>query len=251
MKSWSFEARIARAGELAKIHSAARDLLTFYHTLLLFQKPIYEELGSADQTGLDALLRHFPALFDLVEHAGPRLLADFGREHLSTPSAREEVLLASWEGHASSDGGRFYARALLQPYAEHLASRRDNLASEIASPTCPFCSARPVVGVLRGEGEGAKRSLLCSLCSTEWLFRRVVCPNCGCEEKDSLPAYTASDFADVRIEACDVCHTYIKSVDLTKNGRAVPVVDEMATVALSVWAEDRGYAKVETNLLGL
>jgi hypothetical protein len=26
-------------------------------------------------------------------------------------------------------------------------------------------------------------------------------------------------------------------VDLTKNGRAVPVVDEIATVALNIWAD--------------
>jgi FdhE protein len=45
--------------------------------------------------------------------------------------------------------------------------------------------------------------------------------------------------------------TYIKSVDLTRDGRAVPVVDELATVALNVWAEKQGYTKLESNLLGL
>jgi formate dehydrogenase maturation protein FdhE len=29
------------------------------------------------------------------------------------------------------------------------------------------------------------------------------------------------------------------------------MVDELATVALNMWAEDHGYAKLETNLLGL
>jgi len=40
-------------------------------------------------------------------------------------------------------------------------------------------------------------------------------------------------------------------VDLTKNGHAVPVVDEIATVALNIWAEEHGYSKLEPNLLGM
>jgi formate dehydrogenase maturation protein FdhE len=40
-------------------------------------------------------------------------------------------------------------------------------------------------------------------------------------------------------------------VDLTRDGHAVPVVDELATVALNIWAENQGYLKLEPNLLGL
>jgi FdhE protein len=53
------------------------------------------------------------------------------------------------------------------------------------------------------------------------------------------------------VDACDTCHSYIKSVDMTKNGRAVPVVDELATLSLSLWAQEKGYAKLEVNLLGI
>jgi len=89
------------------------------------------------------------------------------------------------------------------------------------------------------------------LCSTEWPFLRVACPNCGERDKDKLPVYTTADFGHVRVEACDRCTSYIKSIDLTRDGHAVPVVDELATVALNIWAEDRGYTKLESNLLGL
>ena len=108
-----------------------------------------------------------------------------------------------------------------------------------------------MAGVLRGEGDGAKRWLLCSLCSTEWQFRRVLCPGCGEENKDKLPIYTAAEFPAARVDACDNCQTYIKSIDLTKDGRAIPAVDEIATVALNIWAEEHDYAKLETNLLGM
>jgi FdhE protein len=40
-------------------------------------------------------------------------------------------------------------------------------------------------------------------------------------------------------------------VDLSRNGMAVPVVDEIATVSLNLWAEEHGYAKDEVNLLGM
>jgi FdhE protein len=138
----------------------------------------------------------------------------------------------------------------LQPYTEYLAGCSD-IARGIVQPACPFCGHKPVAAVLRGEGDGGKRSLLCSLCATEWDFRRLLCPNCGEEREPKLPVYTAQEFSHVRIEACESCRTYIKSVDLTKDGLAVPVVDELATVSLNLWAEEQGYIKLQLNLLGM
>jgi FdhE protein len=256
----SLDDRIARATELTKTYPAASELLIFYRELALFQKTVFEELRSSGRTDIGVLLRHFPALLALVKRVGPKPLADFGSEFLASADAQDELLRAVWEGHAGEtrdgiepaggEAGRFYARALLQPYAEYLASR-GKIDPEQTTAICPFCSARPVAGVLRGEGDGAKRWLLCSLCATEWPFLRVACPNCGERDKDKLPVYTASDFVHVRVEACDRCKTYLKSVDLTRDGHAVPVVDELATVALNIWAEEHGYTKVESNLLGL
>jgi FdhE protein len=109
----------------------------------------------------------------------------------------------------------------------------------------PFCS------VLRPEGEGAKRFLLCIDCLHEWEFNRIRCPRCGNEDKDTLPVYTADQFPHIRVEACDQCRTYLKAIDLTRNGLAVPEVDEIASIALDLWAEDHGYTKLHPNVLGL
>jgi FdhE protein len=79
----------------------------------------------------------------------------------------------------------------------------------------------------------------------------VLCPGCGEENKDKLPIYTATEFPAARVDACDTCHTYLKSIDLTKDGHAIPMVDEIATVALNIWAEEHDYVKLETNLLGM
>jgi formate dehydrogenase maturation protein FdhE len=43
----------------------------------------------------------------------------------------------------------------------------------------------------------------------------------------------------------------VKSVDLTKNGRAEPIVDELASSPLDLWAHKHGYAKLHKNLLGI
>jgi len=107
------------------------------------------------------------------------------------------------------------------------------------------------VGVLRPLGEGGQRSLICSLCLAEWEFLRVVCPGCGEEDPAKLPVYTAEELQHVRVEACDRCKSYIKTVDLTKSGLGEPVVDEIASVALDLWAQMRGYAKLQVNLMQL
>jgi len=144
----------------------------------------------------------------------------------------------------------FFANALLQPFAEYFAERT-NSTTEASPPLCPFCGSKPQVAVLRQEGDGARRFLLCSLCATEWLFRRVLCPNCAEENKDKLPIFLAQEFDYVRVDACDTCRTYIKSIDLTKNGNAVPMVDELATVSLNLWAKENNYQKLQPNLFGV
>jgi FdhE protein len=165
--------------------------------------------------------------------------------NLPEPLASFPLTSALFAEEPSTPEARFFWRILKQVPAE------SKPAAEAYTGTCPSCGAKPVAGVLRGEGDGAKRSLVCSMCATEWPYRRVICPNCGEEDREKLPVYKAEQIDHVRVEACDTCHTYIKSVDLTKDGFAVPQVDEIATVALNLWADEHGYAKVETNLLGM
>jgi len=78
----------------------------------------------------------------------------------------------------------------------------------------------------------------------------VLCPSCGEVDYQKLPRYSADDIPAVRVEACDTCKHYLKSVDLTVEGLAVPVVDEIATAPLDLWALDRGYKKLQQNVMG-
>ncbi len=173
---------------------------------------------------------------------------------------------------SSSEGGRhepdeddvrdeyasFIIDAIVQPFAERAAimHREDHSVQPdpsspepAASQRCPRCRALPVVGVLREEGHGARRSLVCARCLTEWEYLRVFCPSCGEHRFDALPVYAAEQFAHVRVEACDSCRRYLKTIDLTRDGHAVPIVDDFASLPLDLWAREQGYARICANLL--
>jgi formate dehydrogenase maturation protein FdhE len=164
-------------------------------------------------------------------------------------SGSEEANGASAAGRILAD--RSLAWIFLQPYAEYLAEHREIARPDGTPSTCPLCGGRPVVAVLRSLGDGAKKSLICMLCAHEWDFRRVYCPACGEEKEPQMGYYSAPEIAHVRVDVCDTCHTYLKSIDLTKTGLAVPVVDELTTLPLDLWAREHGYGKLQINLLGI
>lgn len=91
---------------------------------------------------------------------------------------------------------------------------------------------------------------MCSFCSQEWGFRRILCAHCGEEREERLPVYVAEEFAHIRVEACDTCKFCLRTVDLTKDGNAVPLVDDLAAIPLSLWAAENGYKRIQGNLLG-
>src|SRR5437773_5778253 len=98
---------------------------------------------------------------------------------------------------------------------------------------CHLCGARPLLGVLRPEGDGGKRVRLCSFCSQEWEFRRIFCSTCGEEAEGKLPVYVAEQLPHIRVEACDTCKFFLTTVDLTKDGHAIPLVDDLAAIPLT------------------
>ena len=247
-----FEARIERAGKLARVYPFASEILAFYSNIASYQARVYERLNGDNITDL---LPHFPELLRLVGRVGPSGLANASRALAQQEDRWTAMLRAYWtpddRGATRIDELELVlVRAMLQPFAEYLADRSE-IQSNVVRNTCPFCDELPQAGVLRPEGEGARRSLICGLCSTEWQFRRTLCPNCGEEAIDKLPVYTAAEFEHIRIESCDTCKTYLTSIDLTKDGHAVPIVDELAALPMSGQAEDKGYRKIFPNLLGL
>jgi FdhE protein len=272
-----WQRRIRRAEHLAGQHPFAAELLGFYIPVARFQEDLYQRLeqssagipsagsgqsfewaslpllGQPDAGATKTLLDRFPSFLSLVEERAPARLAQVAHDlRHSDPSSWTELFAESWiHVDAPTDPHEFLVLAFFQPYAE-LARARARLQLEgYTSLLCPFCNRKPALGVLRQQGDGGRRSLLCGVCLAEWEFRRVICPGCGQEDHTKLPVYTAEAFPYIRVECCDVCQTYIKSIDLTKNGLADPLVDELASVPLSLWAQENGYVKLHPNLLGM
>ena len=277
MTSRKWDARIARAGELASAYPSAAEGLRFYRCIAEFQKSLYRELedecGKVQvarvpgmlQRELDpfVLMPRFAAFLTLVENTAPAPLAKAAAAHYASGgNSHLEILTSFWRPTPEANLGSepssnldpsqaLLAWMFLQPYAEYLADYSVSPPLHATPPVCPRCSSKPLAGVLRPEGDGGKRSLICSLCATEWEFRRIVCPGCGEENVHKLAVYTANEIPHVRVEACETCHQYIKTVDLTKDGHALAAVDELATIPLNLWAAEHGYTKIQPNLLGI
>ena len=248
-----FDQRIRRAEDLAVAHPFAAEVLRFYQRVATLQKGLYGYLKESSAADLTSLLSKFPEFLSEIETIAPEPIVKSAREWKSRGMDGSLALLESHWGSTSTAGDpeALLAWLFLQPYAEYRAGHTGAALRDETPAACPFCSRKPVVGVLRPEGDGAKRSLICSMCSSEWPFGRIICPGCGEQTVEKLAIYTAEQFEHVRVEACDTCGGYIKTVDLTKNGRAVPIVDELATIPLNLWAQERGYVKLQTNILGI
>jgi FdhE protein len=271
MKPSKWDRRIARADELATTHPFASEVLQFYKHLAGLQRAVYLDVEQAHggnhgnstasllgcQLDVDLLMPKFRQFLSNLEADRSQPIAQSAKDLSSQHAGRcLDLLLSAWENASDFQPALANAESLLawlflQPYAENFADHNAHAPLRGTPARCPFCLGKPQVGVLRPEGVGAKRFLICSLCSTEWAYGRIKCPACGEETVDKLAIYTASQFNHVRVEGCDTCGRYIKTVDLTKNGLAVPVVDELATIPLNFWAYEHGYAKMQTNLLGI
>ena len=248
--STSWDQKIERARKLSNQNSPARELLGVYIKVAEFQKNVSRSFNGAEQTDVRSLIRFLPELRKLIGdlHAPP--LQSAIKELGDDPERWSELLLEYWEqdSDTGSPSHAFLAHILLQPYAQHVTQKMTISAADTSSPRCPACGNPPQLSVLREFNNAAKRSLLCSLCSTEWDFLRVLCPNCGEKHNEKLPVFTAEEFQQARIEACDSCKSYIKCIDLSKDGFAVPQVDDLATLSLDLWAQEQGYARTQPSM---
>ena len=270
MKAGKWDARIERARELEKVYPYASEGLRFYAQIALAQKALYSDLelqfGKALQVreagSLRAefdvffLLPRLGAFLSTVARSAPVQLAQAAREiHARNANASREMLQRFWEAGPHAEAAltpqeMAASWAFLAPYAEYLADTTQVTELHETPSLCPLCGGKPIVGVLRREGDGAKKSLVCMLCAHEWNFRRIYCPACGEEREPQMAFYSAPEISHVRVDVCDTCHTYLKTLDLTKTGHAIPVVDELATIPLDLWACGHGYRKLQINILG-
>jgi FdhE protein len=283
----TWDDRVARARTLIDVRPAAGELLTFYAALAGFQKSLLDNDETPAATGsqgpdhtparffaaldTERVLDAVPRFLRWLPQAAPDPLADsidavrkYGRREwhdlvraFADGVAQRSIEHVAWDfSPPIADADPlipFILECVLQPFAEQQArcvSVRPNIDSR-APIRCPRCGAPPVAAVLREEGQSAKRYLLCALCLTEWECLRILCPSCGEQAFEKLPIFSAEQWPHVRVAACDRCRHYVKTIDLTKDGLAVPYVDDIASVSLDLWARERDYIRLKRNVLGL
>jgi FdhE protein len=240
----SWERRIARAEQLASGDDASVPLMRFYARVLRRQSEIYDAFRKRPPSG--DIERDAPVVAELAEKL-LRTVAEHGPDALAAEAKTPfdpRLLLDYWRDRSDRN---FFGKAILQPYAQCLV---EGIDATHTPRRCPRCGGTPQLSILN-VSEGIGRQLLCATCLTPWPFPRVVCASCGEDDERKVGYFHTPAFEHVRVDACDTCRRYIKSVDLARLGVAVPLVDEASAATLDVWAGDHGYEKIELNLLGL
>ncbi len=234
-----FDDRIRRAAHLEQEWPFASDLLRFCGKVWSLQRePLPAELFVA-------------RLVNLILQAGP---PDLARQAGALPDL-DAALKRYADGEVSENPVPEFVYRRLEEREWIEKNRRvgESTFEGKSSGKCPACLEWPIVSVLREDknAETVRRSLICRRCSREWDFPRVLCPSCDEEKTEKLPRYTAQEIPWIRVDACDTCKKYIKSVDLTLNWDAEPIVDELASTPLDVIAREHGYTKITPNLAGI
>jgi Protein involved in formate dehydrogenase formation len=259
--------RRARAQELRERQPFADELLTLYLALL----DVHEDAWIAarerppDPAELPrwAAASVLPAVVQATAAAGPTALGEAARGHLAAGTATEA--LAGWlAGEELEPVERYLARASLTPVLEALGDRAGAACTAPADPidasVCPSCGGPPQVSYVAATGDSlvsGGRSLLCARCGSSWSCSRSVCPACGEGGEARLTTYSehwGSDapplFPHLRVAGCETCRRYLIEVDLARDARAVPEVDELTALPLDLHAADQGLTKLTPNLMG-
>jgi FdhE protein len=248
-----FEQRGARAALLASSADAAREPLQFASVLSNAQAKVV--IGQALTGRLaDDVARLLPLLQPILRVAaedGPELLAIEAdkRLHDDTETARTR-LIVYWSGDARDD---YLSRALLQPYAATLRARGIAPDRLHLRGHCPFCGGTAWISARKpsSEADSGFRFLSCSLCGLDWNFDRGTCPSCFEADPYKQPVFQSDIHKNVRIEPCETCRRYLKSIDLTIDARPIPIIDDLLSISMDLWAAGEGYTRLEPGLAGI
>jgi hypothetical protein len=269
--------RRSRAAQLRARHAFADEVLTLYLALLDVQEDAWtrarESPPRAEEIVPWAAARILPAVVEVTLASGPAALGEAASGRLGQAAA--EGALAGWLAGAELDPvDRYLARASLGPVLEALGEDAEDVCVPQGDPEhrhrCPGCGGLPQLSVLADAGEElvtGPRNLLCCRCGTDWQCSRSTCPACGGSEEEQLQVYAEQlegpvsgngkrdgdappVFPHLRIAGCSACRRYLIEVDMARDPRAVPEVDELAALPLDLYAADQGLTKVTPNLMG-
>jgi FdhE protein len=206
-----------------------------------------------DVRASEALLRKICLLSvdanEVLADAGPKIMDALEKGSLDIPTlfssilSEDDTYLAETARKLDADKRilAFAAYSSIKPSlgicAEQLATYLDKEALWDKG-YCPICGSPPALAILRDEGE---RSLLCSFCGHEWRTQRIYCPFCENRDHKTLHYFFSEEEKDHRVDVCDQCKKYIKTVDTRKMQRPVyAFVEQVSTLHLDMLAQDKG-----------
>ena len=103
---------------------------------------------------------------------------------------------------------------------------------------CPVCGSAPLIGMFRSED--GLWLLECALCHTIWNLQRASCAFCD-ESQGSLEYLYLEEDPEHRVQYCDRCRVYVKTVDLRDSGRDVLLpLEDIVTIELDLLAANEG-----------
>jgi FdhE protein len=233
-----------------------------------------EQQPEPDRLAAWAAERVLPPVVKVTEAAGPELLGKAARDLFEAGGLQES--LDGWlAGAGLPPVERFLARASLQPPLVALGEdvgKACTSASEASASgaVCPRCGGPPQLSYrsdARDQLVSGRRFLLCARCGHGWGYSQSTCPSCGETTGSQRTVYAEQrtgpvvgrtvektedepTFPHLRIDACASCQRYLIDVDLGRDGRAVPEVDELAALPLDLYAVERGLSKITPNLMG-
>ena len=267
-----------RAEALRVRHPFAAEVLALYVALL----DVWEEAWDAaheERPEPQALAgwaagRVLPRAVEATAKAGPEPLANATRGLLEAGVTAEP--LAAWlAGDELAPVERYLARATLRGPLQALDA--DAACAQDPSPRggrhCPSCGGPPQLSYRAHSDDGLvseHRHLACARCGAGWRYSGSACASCGETRavqrtiyaerserpvvgRDDPPAPARTDgamFPHVRIEGCHSCKRYLIDVDVGRDARAVPEVDELAALPLDLYAAELGLSKITPNLMG-
>ncbi|TME20666.1 MAG: formate dehydrogenase accessory protein FdhE [Chloroflexi bacterium] len=247
-----------RATELGTAEPHAAEILRLYLALLDVWSesagPIRAAPPAAAELPAFAVRTLLPGVLGATLAAGPLALRESVLRRFEEADLAD--LVACWlAGAELPPVDRYLARAAAAPILELVPDlARATGSTGRDSRHCPACGGLPQLAYFGKSEEAlvtAPRRLVCSRCSESWIYPRMICAGCGNPDTTGLPVYSdAERFPGLRIDACEVCRTYLVTVDLPKDPAAEPVVDELAALPLDLFARERGFTKITPNLVG-
>ncbi len=111
---------------------------------------------------------------------------------------------------------------------------------------CPVCGSMPELSLFEENG---KRFLICGFCSHKWASKRMYCPFCENADHETLQYYSIDDEEEYRVDVCEKCKKYIKTIDIKKTTRTIYAPLEIrSTPYIDIKFEEMGYKKGNTGI---